>query len=58
MTKTHRSKLWPHFKPVEGKRYYRCVHCGEIVPKEKRWRHLLTKHPLIWAEIESSLREE
>ena len=20
MTKTHRSKLWPHFKPVEGKK--------------------------------------
>ncbi len=52
--RTGRTRLWPHFKYVyqtaEGK-FYRCVHCGEIVHSHERRHHLRYHHPEIFENL-------
>ena len=54
-----RAELWAHFRPCYQDRsgkYYRCVHCGEIVHSSERRNHLRYEHPEIWEKVRMARR--
>ncbi len=61
MSVGRRSELWAHFYPCyldRSGKYYRCMHCGEIVHSSDRRNHLRYKHKEIWEKMRRKLQRD